>query len=93
MEPYEHHTLKVNWMVPATPCAVDMYTVYYQLITLDQCNAIPGEKTKYRELTDTRVDIRGLHAYTTYKVYVRAGNAEGYTETSTSTITGIVGEK
>ena len=87
------HILNVNWMTPTTPCAVDMYTVYYRLIHLEQCNPIPGFKTKYTKLTDTSVDIIGLHAYTTYTVFVRASNDVGYTETSTTAVTGINGEK
>ena len=61
-------------------------------MNLEQCNPRQGSKTKYIDSTDTSIDIVGLHAYTTYMVFVQASNADGFTENSTSAVTGIIGE-
>ena len=83
--PSSPDSLTVSWNPPSnTPCSVDSYTVDYQLTNRDQCDSTPGPNTPVTGVTGSPVTITGLHAYSSYDVFVTATNTIGSTEKKSS---------
>ena len=83
-------SLTVSWDPPSnTLCPVDSYTVHYQLTYRDQCDGTGGPKTPVTGITESPVTITGLHAYSSYDVFVTATNTFGSSEKKTSGITAV----
>ena len=83
-------SLLVSWNPPFTSCPLDSYTVHYQLTNRDQCDSTTGPKTKFLDTTGRNVTLTGLHAYSSYDVFVTTSfNIHGSTETSGSGMTAV----
>ena len=65
--------------------------VQYRAINTDQCDDTVRPMTWFWDGTNTSVTISGLHAYTTYEVFVLANNSVGYSENSAIGVTFITG--
>ena len=88
--PSSPDSLTVSWNPPSnTPCAVDSYTVHYQLTNHDQCDSTGGSKTIVTGVTGSSVTITGLHAYSSYDVFVTATNTIGSSEKKASGMTAV----
>ena len=84
-------SLHVTWVAPTTACAADNYIIEYQITNLDQCDPTPGTKIRFGEFTDTTITLTGLHAYSTYTVFVSSNNSAGSTENNNPATTAQTG--
>ena len=88
--PTSPDSLTVSWNPPSsTSCPVDSYTVHYQLTQRDQCASTGGPKTPVTGVTGSPITITGLHAYSSYDVFVTATNTIGFTENKASGMTAV----
>ena len=86
------NSLLVEWVPPTTPCLPDNYTVEYQITNKDQCDDTIGDKTMFRVLPSTTITITGLHAYSTYTVFVSSNNHVGSNEDRETAMTAMTGK-
>ena len=85
-------SLQVAWVAPTTACAADNYIIEYQITNLDQCDPTPGTKIMFGEFTDTAITITGMHAFSTYMVFVSSNNSAGSTENNNPATTAQTGK-